>query len=25
VPMPANPQVNEADAKKLVAWVLATK
>ena len=25
VPMPANPQVNEADAKKLAAWVLATK
>jgi len=25
VPMPANPQVNEAEAKKLVAWVLATK
>lgn len=25
VPMPANPQVNEADAKKLVAWVLAQK
>jgi cytochrome c len=23
VPMPANPQVNEADAKKLAAWVLA--
>jgi hypothetical protein len=23
VPMPANPQVNEAEAKKLVAWVLA--
>ena len=22
VPMPANPQVSEADAKKLVAWVL---
>lgn len=22
VPMPANPQVNEADAKKLAAWVL---
>lgn len=25
VPMPANPQVNEADAKKLAAWVLVTK
>jgi cytochrome c len=25
VPMPANAQVSEADAKKLVAWVLATK
>ena len=25
VPMPANPQVNEADAKKLAAWVLAQK
>lgn len=25
VPMPANPQVNEAEAKKLVAWVLAAK
>ena len=25
VPMPANPQVNDADAKKLVAWILATK
>lgn len=25
VPMPANPQVTEADAKKLAAWVLATK
>ena len=23
VPMPANAQVNEADAKKLAAWVLA--
>ena len=23
IPMPANPQVNEADAKKLAAWVLA--
>lgn len=25
VPMPANPQVSEADAKKLVAWVLSQK
>lgn len=25
VPMPANAQVNEAEAKKLVAWILATK
>ena len=25
VPMPANPQVTEADAKKLVAWVLSQK
>lgn len=25
IPMPANPQVNEADAKKLAAWVLNTK
>ena len=25
IPMPANPQVTEADAKKLVAWVLAQK
>jgi cytochrome c len=25
VPMPANPQVSEAEAKALVAWVLATK
>jgi cytochrome c len=25
VPMPANPQVNEADAKKLSAWVLQVK
>ncbi len=24
VPMPANPQVNEADAKKLATWVLAS-
>ena len=25
VPMPANPQVNEAEAKKLVAWILSLK
>ena len=25
VPMPANPQVNEAEARKLVAWVLSQK
>jgi cytochrome c len=25
VPMPANPQVSEAEAKKLVAWVLSMK
>lgn len=25
VAMPANPQVNEAEAKKLAAWVLAQK
>jgi len=25
VPMPANNQVSEADAKKLAAWVLTTK
>lgn len=25
IPMPANPQVSEADAKKLVAWVLSQK
>ncbi|SEQ30742.1 c-type cytochrome [Giesbergeria anulus] len=25
VPMPANPQVNDAEAKKLVAWVLTQK
>ncbi len=25
VPMPANTQVNDADAKKLAAWVLSTK
>jgi cytochrome c len=24
IPMPANTQVNEADAKKLAAWVLAS-
>ena len=24
IPMPANAQVNEADAKKLAAWVLAS-
>jgi cytochrome c len=24
-PMPANPQVNEADAKKLVGWILSLK
>lgn len=24
IPMPANPQVNEAEAKKLVAWILAS-
>jgi len=23
IPMPANPQVNDADAKKLAAWILA--
>jgi len=23
IPMPANPQVNEADAKKLASWVLS--
>ncbi|KQP18321.1 c-type cytochrome [Pseudorhodoferax sp. Leaf267] len=23
VPMPANPQVNEADSKKLAAWVMS--
>ena len=23
VPMPANPQVNDADAKKLAAWILS--
>ncbi len=25
IPMPANAQVNEAEAKKLVAWVLSLK
>ena len=25
VPMPANPQVNEAEAKALAAWILGTK
>ncbi|APW42441.1 c-type cytochrome [Rhodoferax saidenbachensis] len=25
VPMPANPQVSEAESKKLVAWVLSQK
>ncbi|MEO7392580.1 MAG: c-type cytochrome [Ramlibacter sp.] len=25
VPMPANPQVNEAEAKKLAAWVMTQK
>ena len=25
VPMPANPQVNESEAKKLAAWVLSLK
>ncbi len=25
IPMPANPQVNEADSKKLAAWVLSLK
>ncbi|MDQ6685925.1 MAG: c-type cytochrome [Pseudomonadota bacterium] len=25
VPMPANPQVNDAEAKQLVQWILATK
>jgi cytochrome c len=23
IPMPANPQVNDADAKKLAAWILS--
>ena len=25
VPMPANPQVNDAEAKRLVAWILGQK
>jgi len=25
IPMPANPQVNETEAKKLAAWILSTK
>ena len=25
IPMPANPQVNDAEAKKLVAWILSQK
>ncbi len=25
IPMPANPQVNDADAKKLATWVLGVK
>ena len=25
IPMPANPQVSEAEAKQLVTWVLSTK
>lgn len=25
IPMPANPQVNEADAKKLASWILNQK
>ena len=25
IPMPANPQVNEAEAKELAAWVLSQK
>ena len=25
IPMPANPQVNEAEAKKLVQWILTLK
>lgn len=25
IPMPANPQVNDADAKKLAAWIMGLK
>lgn len=25
IPMPANPQVNEAEAKQLVSWILSLK
>jgi cytochrome c len=25
IPMPANPQVSEADAKKLASWILSIK
>lgn len=25
IPMPPNPQVNDADAKKIIAWVLSLK
>src|ERR1700741_2552232 len=25
IPMPANPQVNEAEAKQIVAWILTVK
>ena len=25
IPMPANPQVNDAEAKKLAAWILSAK
>ena len=25
IPMPANPQVNEAESKKLVTWILSLK
>jgi cytochrome c len=25
VPMPANPQVTQADAQKLVSWIMAQK
>jgi len=25
IPMPANPQVNEAEGKKLAAWILGLK